>query len=244
MDNDQGEGQEAEAPETEEKPSEEGKPEASDTEQSSEKEETKEEKLYEDSLTGKNLTADQLYETYKTSQGHTTRISQELAELKKAHKTSEASAEDSIRGNKLLKDVSPDVQEMIIEIVKPYIAKENQKKEQEIAQKSKDKALDDEFSSLEKKHDGKDGLPKFNRKEVIAKMVEKGNRIYDPLTIYHKLHEKEVNDYLIKKALKQQRGGRQSEETGKSDSSKPTGKTPSTFAEASHSMLSRLKSSE
>jgi len=70
---DQETGQEEKAPESEET-SDEGKQETSDTKQSNETDETKGEKLYKDNLTGKDLTADELYETFQSSQGHTTRV--------------------------------------------------------------------------------------------------------------------------------------------------------------------------
>jgi len=136
--------------------------------------------------------------------------------------------------------VPPDVQEAIISIVKPLISEENQKREKETAQQEKDKAFESEMNSLEKELDGKDGMPKFDKKKVIAEMMKSGNRIYDPRVIHNQINEKAITDGLIKQALKQQRGGRKSESTGKGDSKKPTGNTPSSFKEASQAMLSRI----
>ena len=85
-------------------------------------------------------------------------------------------------------------------------------------------------------------MPKFDESKTMKAMVKPGNRIYDPRAMHFHLNRKEINDILIKKALKQQRGGRQPETTGKSGSEKPTGKTPKSFAEASRAMLSRMQS--
>lgn len=245
MNDDQGDGQvnkalDSDAPVTE--ATGDSKPETPDTEQSNEVKKEDDVRTYEDSF-GNKLTADELYETYQKIIPNYTRVTQELADLRKASEVSSKQAEDSIRENKLLENVPPDVKEAIVSIVKPLIQEENQKKEEQRAQEEKNKAFEDELKKLETELDGKDGRPKFDREKVIAKMMEKGNRVYDPRAQYYLMHQKELADWTIKQALKQQRGGRNAEETSGQEP-KLDSKTPTTFQEASQALLSRLRSDQ
>jgi hypothetical protein len=223
------------------------KTETQSQEQSNEEREEVSEKMYEDSF-GNKLTSDQLYETYNKIIPNYTRISQELAELKKSQQASKAEAQaearSTIEDNKLLKNVPPDVKEAIVSIVSPVIDQAFQQREAQKAEQEKDRAFDNELKSLAEKYTGKDGLPKFDRNQVLNKMREKGNRDFDPESVYLKLHRKEYDNYLVKQALKQQGGGTQTEITGQSDSTKPSSKTPTSFQEASARFLSRLHSRE
>jgi len=215
-----------------------------DKTQSNEVEEGQAQKRYKDTF-GNELTAEELYDTYNKIVPNYTRMSQELAELKKASKQNEEQAGEDARkaigDNKLLKDVPPDVKEAIVSIVTPVIQDAFKQREVAKTEEEKGKAFENELSSLESKYQGKDGLPKFDKNKVLAKMKETGNRIYDPEVLFLKMNEKAINDRLIKQALKQQRGGTRTEETGRESSRKPESKAPKDFEQASKHFLSRIK---
>lgn len=62
-----------------------------------------------------------------------------------------------------------------------------------------DSRLENTLTQLESKHDGSDGLPKFNRQKVIDFALAKG--IPDPAIAYRVMHEKDILDYNVKQAL-------------------------------------------
>ena len=247
MNEDQGTASEEKAPEesTEEtKVDTTEKPESEDQTQSNEVEEGQAQKRFKDTF-GNELTADELYQTYQKIVPNYTRMSQRLAELEKASKQNEEQAGEDARkaigDNKLLKNVPPDVKEAILSIVTPVIQDAFKQREVAKTEEEKGKAFENELSSLESKYSGKDGMPKFDRNKVLAKMKEPENRIYDPEVMFYKMNEKIFNDRLIKQALKQQRGGTKTELTGREPSHKPEGKAPKNFEDASKHFLSRIK---
>jgi hypothetical protein len=192
---------------------------------------------------GRELKAEDVYAEYNKLLPEFTKRSQKLADYERQSKEAKAKAEDEARKaaeeSDLLKEVSPDVKEAIIQIVKPLFQDYDKHKSEESLKEQQDKQFEAELKSLEVKYDGKNGLPKFDRSRILEKMQEEGNRIFDPETMYQKLHEKEYTDNMIKQALKQKSGGNNLETTGSEDH-KPDEKSPKTWQEASKRAYSRI----
>ncbi len=70
---------------------------------------------------------------------------------------------------------------------------------QELEQVEADRALQSTIQELEKKYDGKDGRPKFDRDEAIE--FARKNLIGNLEIAYKQMHEAELMDYAIKKAM-------------------------------------------
>lgn len=192
-------------------------------------------------------TMDELYEyTQKLSPGFT-RVSQENAELKRKLEEREATAQEaarqSIEQNELLENVDPKVQEAILQIVQPAIAKALQAKEIEAQQKAQDEAFKAELDRLEEKYPGGDGKPKFDKTVVLAAMRDPNNRIYDPEVKFYQMNKDKIDDWTIQQALKQKSGGIKTERTGGDTERKPETKTPRSFEEAGQAFLNRLRAS-
>jgi len=195
---------------------------------------------------GREMSADDLYKEHTEKLlPEFTRRSQKLKEFERKESEAKQQAGDAARkqveDNDLLKNVSPDVKEAIMKIVEPQIKQALQAKEQESLQVQKEKAFENELGDLEKKWDGKNGLPKFDRAKVISAMQDPNNRIFDPESKFRQMHEKEFTDHLIESALKKGKGGLKTEMTGSNQDRKPDAHTPKTFSEASSSFLQRLK---
>ena len=78
---------------------------------------------------------------------------------------------------------------------------------QEDVQRIKEEAkkeyeLDRTFESLEKEIDGKDGRPKFDRKEIADYALKNGYDSLSPTAVYKLKNEKELIDWHIKQAQK------------------------------------------
>ena len=193
---------------------------------------------------GRELTAEEVYAEYNKLLPEFTKRSQKLAEIERQSQEAKAKAEDDAReaanNSDLMKDLDPSVREAIIQIVKPLFNDYDKRKSEESLKEQQDKQFEAELRSLEGKHDGKNGLPKFDRTRVLEAMQAEGNRIFDPESMYLKLHEKEYTDNLIKQALKQKSGGNNLETTGTEEEHKPDDKTPKTFAEAAKRAFSRF----
>jgi hypothetical protein len=178
-----------------------------------------------------------------------TRKSQQLSKYNEAEKASKAKAEEQARSeiNKddALSKVPHDVREAIVKIVTPVIEARFKAVDEANAQTQREKAFDAELKSLEEKYNGKNGISKFDRSEVLRAMKDPNNRIFDPEAKFKDLHASEFMDIAIKEALKKQTGGNRTESTGSlSDNKDANKKTPSTFAEAGKALLERLKSQE
>lgn len=196
---------------------------------------------------GRELSPDELYDEYNKLVPEFTRRSQRLSELEKQAKERKAEAGEEARTavaeDEVLKNVQPEVREAIVRIVEPEIEKRLKQREEKQAQQRREEAFEEELQTLEKEYDGSDGLPKFDRNEVLRAMQEEGNRIYDPEAKFRQLHESEFVDYKVKQSLKQQGGGRESEETGVSGKKKkPESEPPKDFAEAAKRAISRISS--
>ncbi len=172
------------------------------------------------------------------------RRSNELQAFKKAEAERKTKVEEETRQavGERLKNVPPDVKEAIIEIVKPILDERFSQTEKRTKQEEADRRFVGELDTLEKEFSGKDGRPKFDRREVLKAMQSPNNRNFDPRLKFLELKDKEFLDFRIKEALKQQKGGIKSELTGRGEiSKKPEGKTPKTFAEARERAFSRLR---
>jgi hypothetical protein len=193
---------------------------------------------------GRELTAEEVYAEYNKLLPEFTKRSQKLAEIERQSQEAKAKAEEDAReaanNSDLMKDLDPSVKEAIIQIVKPLFQDYDKRKSEESFKEQQDKQFEAELRSLEGKYDGKDGLPKFDRTRVLEAMQADGNRIFDPESMYQKLHEKEYTDNLIKQALKQKSGGNNLETTGIEEEHKPDDKSPKTFAEAAKRAFSRF----
>lgn len=188
-------------------------------------------------IDGRELPEDEFYKEYDQLAREFTRRSQKLSELEKVSEERGTKAEQESRrvvDNEILKDVDPAIKEAIIQIMKPELENTLRQLDQKREQEEADKAYEKELTGLESKY--KD----FNRSEIHKKMQEPGNRIFDPETVYLKLHEAERLDTLVKEALKKQHGGVETESTG-GGAKKPEGKAPTTFNEASESAVRRLR---
>jgi len=194
---------------------------------------------------GREVTADEVYKEYvENLLPEFTRRSQELAELKRQLQDREnragKDARQAINEDELLKDVPPDVKEAIIRIVQPILDSKFEELERQRAQQEADEAFERELQTLEKEFPGGDGRPKFDRDEVLRAMQDPNNRIFDPRTKFMQMYEKEFNDLLIREALKKQRGGTETENTG-GGPRKPERNVPKTFEEAARAFSERLK---
>jgi len=219
---------------------------AQNEEKSNESEEKETEELF--SLPdGRKVPAEELSKEWKENfYPEFTRRSQQLAEFKKAEENRKAEAEknarSSVEESDVLKGVTPEVKEAIIQIVSPELEKVKQDLVSQSQQKEADAAFDRQMEALEKEFPGGDGKPKFDRVEVLKEMQKEGNKNFDPRSLFRQIHEEEFKDAWVKEALKKQKGGTQSESTGKT-SHKPSRKTPKTFEEAARATEAMLKNS-
>jgi len=169
-----------------------------------------------------------------------TRRSQKLADIERQNAETEArnkrTAEESVSKSTLLENVDPSVRDAIVQIVSPVIQEAlGQRDKAEEAKRVNEremKRLDD----LEKKYPGK-----FNKLEILRKMQDPANEIYDPEVLYQKLHWDDYLDEQIKAAMKGKSGGTTTESTSTEAPKKPGETTPpKTWAEASKRAVSRL----
>jgi len=168
-----------------------------------------------------------------------TRRSQKLAEIERQSQETEArnkrTAEESIAQNKLLENVDPSVRDAIVQIVSPVIQEALGQRDKAEQIKRDNEVFNNRLTDLEKKY-GK----KFDRTEILRKMQEPTNEIYDPEVLYQKLHWDEYLDEQIKAAMKGKSGGVSTENTA-TEAPKAPGETtpPKTWAEASRRAVSR-----
>jgi len=194
---------------------------------------------------GRELTSDEIYEEYNKLGPEFTRRSQRLAEFEKREaemqQRNKSTAEQSVSQSKLLEDVDPNVREAIVQIVSPVIQEALSAKEKEATARASQEKFDSRLSELEKKYPGGDGLPKFDRLQILRQMQEPTNEIYDPEVLYQKMNWDTYVDAQIKKAMKGKSGGIQTESTSTETPRKPgETKSPTTWAEASRNAISRL----
>jgi len=189
---------------------------------------------------GRKLAGDQLKEEYLKLNSEFTRRSQKLADYERQQAETEArnkkTAEEAVSQNRLLENVDPSVRDAIVQIVSPVIQEALSAREKVEAQKRNQEAFDTRLAELEKKYPGK-----FDRVEILRKMQDPSNEIYDPEVLYQRLHWDEYLDAQIKAAMKGKSSGVQTENTSTEAPRKPgESKSPSTWAEASKNAVSRL----
>jgi len=221
-------------------------PEPKDEEKSNESEGKETEELFE-LPDGRKVTAEQLSKEWKENfYPEFTRRSQQLAELKRAQENRKAEAEkdarSSVEESDVLRGVTPEVKEAIIQIVSPELEKVKQDLILQNQQKEADEAFERQMEALEKEFPGGDGRPKFDRIEVLREMQKEGNKNFDPRSLFKQMHEEEFLDLRIKEALKKQKGEPPTETTGKG-THQPEKKTPKTFEEARDATEAMLRNS-
>lgn len=193
--------------------------------------------------TFKNMSSDELHEHYQKIGPNFNKVSQELSSYKKADSEREARAEtkaqEALDSNNLLKDVDPNVKEAIGQIAKEQLTAYIKQQEITRAREDKDREWNSRLDTAVDSHDGKDGLPKFDKDKMLEFMIEKD--IYDPEIAYSIAHKDVIADKMIKDALKGKGSDVETESTGgNTDKKKPSGKTASTFAEAAKNAHARL----
>jgi hypothetical protein len=191
---------------------------------------------------GRRLTGEQVREEYLKLNSEFTKRSQKLSEYEKAaaerDKRAESKAQEVIDKNELLENVDPNVKEAIGKIALDTLQTYIKEQEAERAKEDKDREWNERLSNAEKTHDGKDGLPKFEREKVIDFMMTA--EIYDPEIAYREMHMEIIQDRLIKEALRNKGSVSSTESTGGEAPRKPEGNTPKTFEEAAKAAHSRL----
>lgn len=196
---------------------------------------------------GREVSADELKAEYEKLLPEFTRRSQRLKELESKVEEREAqageSARQTVQQDEVLKEVDPEVQEAIIRIVEPEIDRRLERREQKLAQAQREQQFEENLQSLEKEFDGSDGLPKFDRNEVLRAMQADDNSNYDPREKFLAMHQEDIIDHKVNQALKQKSGGRKSEKTGTSGKSKkPESSPPKDFDEAARRAEARVSS--
>jgi len=116
-----------------------------------------------------------------------------------------------------------------------------EKLEQQRKQDREDAALEKEIDKTETKYDGKDGRPKFNRKEVLKFAQENG--IFNVDIAYKAKHFGALQDWAIKQAGKTKKGISPSKGASSGATPKP-GQTPKSFEEAEAATDSVLDNQE
>jgi ribosomal protein L17 len=182
---------------------------------------------------GRELTAEQLHQEYLKTQKYVTELEQTKAQ-REAEIQDEAAR--AVSGNELLQNVDPNVKEAIQQIVTPVIQDALKQRDEAEARKAQDAALRSKFDNAEKKYDGKNGYPKFERTKVTNYMLE--NEVYDPERAYLLMNQSAIIDAEVRKAMK---GGKAStESTGSPTPRKPQGDSPKTWEEAAKRATSRV----
>ena len=214
------------------------------TEQAPQEQSTSEQVVSESKLyklpDGREVSGDDLYKEHTEKLlPEFTRRSQELAEYKRQTQEAEArnkrTTEESVAQNKLLENVDLSVRDAIVQIVSPVIQEALGQRDKAEQIKRDNEVFNNRLTDLEKKY-GK----KFDRTEILRKMQEPTNEIYDPEVLYQKLHWDEYLDEQIKAAMKGKSGGVSTESTA-TEAPKAPGETtpPKTWAEASRRAVSR-----
>ena len=204
------------------------------------KSETPEESLFE-LPDGRKVDASTLSKEWKENfYPEFTRRSQQLADIKRQEAETEArnkrTAEESLSKSTLLENVDPTVKEAIIELTRPEIYKALELRDkQELEKRNNEESLK-ELDALEKKYPGK-----FNKIEILRKMQDPANRIYDPEVLYQKEHWSDYIDEQIKAAMKGKSGGVNTESTSTEAPKAPGETTPAkSFSEATKRAMSRI----
>jgi hypothetical protein len=194
---------------------------------------------------GRKLAGDQLREEYLKLNSEFTRRSQKLSEYERERVETEArnkkSADEAVSKSRLLADVDPTVKDAIIQIVSPVIQEALGEREKAETRRRDQENFDSRLTSLEKKYPGGNGLPKFDKIKILQKMQEPSNEIYDPELLFQRLNWDAWLDAQIRAAMKGKSGSSSTESTSTEPPKAPgTGKTPTTWSEATRNAISRF----
>jgi len=209
---------------------------------------------------GRELTGDDVHREYAENLlPEFTKKSQKLAAYEKAdaERKSESELQARQASEAVLKDVPADVREAIMQVVKPMFkqqldeqAESNRLREEQNMRSEADLRFKAELTGLEKKYDGRSpdlvGIPKFDKAAVLKAMQHPDNKIFDPEVKFMDMYRSKFMDLEVRKALKQQKGGNNTEATGHTPTAdrgtRSTGTAPKTLSEASQSFLNRMAS--
>lgn len=100
-------------------------------------------------------------------------------------------------------DIDPQ-KEQVKEVLKPILNELGYVSKEELRQIDEDKQVQSEISALEKQFDGSDGRPKFVRDDVVKYAID--NKIGSVEVAYRELHQKELLNWHIAKALDKSKG--------------------------------------
>lgn len=192
---------------------------------------------------GREMSADDLYKEHTEKLlPEFTRRSQKLSEYERKIAEAETRAGEmtskALDDDELLKDVDPNVRAVLEGITKQTLTKLLQEQEAQRAKEAESQKFDARLTAAAEKHNGSDGLPKWNRDEMVKFMMEK--EIYDPEEAYYARHRERIEEDIIKKALQGKNTDISTEDTGGNAPRKPQTPTPRNFEEAAKSALQRL----
>jgi len=125
-------------------------------------------------------------ENYKQYKARVEELEKQIAENKQTH-TSPQTQDQNPQAELIKKQLTE----------LGFVTREEQ--QAELKRQQEDARVQQELSRLETKYDGKDGTPKFSRKNVIDYALK--NQIGNIELAYKALHEKELIDWQIKKAV-------------------------------------------
>ena len=94
--------------------------------------------------------------------------------------------------------------EQIKEALKPILKELGFVSHEDLAQQEEDKQVQSEIASLAKQYDGSDGRPKFAKDEVIKYAID--NKIGSVEAAYKLLHEKDLINWQIARAIEKSKG--------------------------------------
>ena len=190
---------------------------------------------------GKDLTSDQLFDTYKELNKGFTQTTQRLSALEKESRRS-SSVDDTSRAVNDELNIDPDVAMAIKGLVLPEVQKILEKNERIRESRT---SMENSFKSLKDEWDGKDGKPKFNQEDrdwIISEMNLPDNRVFDAKLLWELKNRETIDDWRIKQTLRNRSGfGGMPERTGGTGHTPPKGSSPKTIKEANASAFARTK---
>lgn len=205
---------------------------------------------------GRELTAEEVLAEYQEKLlPEFTKKSQRLSELEKELEKMKSQSEqrkadvdssldNSVNNNDLLKDVDPGVQQVVKTLASQVIQQELERRDTEAKRSEANEKFEQRLKGLEEKFPGGNGLPKFDRNEIIMAIQDPDNEVFDPETKFKELYRDDFEDYLIKSALKKNKSGPSSESTGSGNRKPESNAPPKTFEQAKKSALTRFLRSD
>lgn len=194
------------------------------------------------------LTPDQLVRENEEARKKYTESRQELAQIRKELEDIKKQGATSSEAARAVEDATsqldPDVRAAVVKAVLPEVEKLLESRD---TVKTRQRELDESFSQLSDKWDGKDGKPHFDadqRQELLDRMSMPGNKIFDPVTFWEHENYAEIEDWIRKDAIRNHRKAAPKPETpsGGLGEKKPTGaNAPTTIEEAGERARSRFR---